>query len=111
LNELDLKTLQSAQKTRKLESALRFDSSRNTNDDIDFFLLKACLDEYENIGDQTDGLNDDVSKIFALICKRFNYDLDKITYIFDMEEDGYITNREFETVCKDIIPNKSSRNN
>lgn len=49
LNDLGISSLDSVQKTRKLEAALRLEEPDNTEDDIDFILLEACLSEYDDI--------------------------------------------------------------
>ena len=100
--------MDSVQKTRKLEAALRLEDADNTEDDVDFILLEACLSEYDDIEEKLEQLEDEVSKVFSLLVRRYNYNVDEIVYILDMEEDGVVTFKEFQTVCLDLVPKTKS---
>ena len=43
-----------------------------------------------------------------MLVKRYNYNVDEIVYILDMEEDGVVTYKEFQAVCLDLIPKTKS---
>jgi Ca2+-binding EF-hand superfamily protein len=101
--------LDSVPKTRKLEAALRLEEADNTEDDIDFILFEACLSEYDEIEDKLEQFEDEVSKVFSLLVKKYNYNVDEIIYILDMEEDGVVTFKEFQAVCLDLAPKATSK--
>ena len=107
LSDLELKSLENdnGNQRRKLENALKDDDDRRSQE-LNFYLLKAAVDEFEDPEKESALYGDETMAVLGRIVKHFDYDVDKICYAFDYEEDGVVTKYEFLAVCKSILPSK-----
>lgn len=103
IDDMDLQTLGTGRsKRKKLEESLKVDN--DLQGDIDYYLLKACLEEFKDVNHELTAHEDKNTQLMSLICSRFEYNVDKICHVFDFDDDSEVTKYEFLTICNNIIP-------